>query len=221
MADLEHVDIDDPNIHEPKGASTAGTSQVYLSDGAGSGAWTNLVDSVFPASGRWNQIYIPAQGIALSGGVTDAARSTTNGTFLFDSATDEIVITGVPIPRDRLSTSDLRFYVLWSKTTSATGDVAWQMEYKVLNFNAVTSGGWTSLGIETTPNTTDDDTADRLMATYLDGLDMTTLTNEMNLLLRLSRVGTDAGDTYGADAEVYSIVCTYNIADIGSSVEFT
>jgi len=200
MADLEHVDIDDPNIHEPKGASTAGTSQVYLSDGAGSGAWTNLVDSVFPASGRWNQIYIPAQGIALSGGVTDAARSTTNG---------------------RLSTSDLRFYVLWSKTTSATGDVAWQMEYKVLNFNAVTSGGWTSLGIETTPNTTDDDTADRLMATYLDGLDMTTLTNEMNLLLRLSRVGTDAGDTYGADAEVYSIVCTYNIADIGSSVEFT
>ena len=37
----EHVVIQDPQIHEPKGASTASLGHVYISDGAGSGAWVN------------------------------------------------------------------------------------------------------------------------------------------------------------------------------------
>jgi hypothetical protein len=39
MAIIQHVDITDPQVHEPKGASTATVDAVYLSDGAGSGAW--------------------------------------------------------------------------------------------------------------------------------------------------------------------------------------
>lgn len=35
----EHVVITDPNIHEPKGASTAAAGQTYVSDGLGSGSW--------------------------------------------------------------------------------------------------------------------------------------------------------------------------------------
>lgn len=35
----EHVTITDPNIHEPKGISTALENQVYVADGAGSGEW--------------------------------------------------------------------------------------------------------------------------------------------------------------------------------------
>lgn len=35
----EHVDITDPEIHEPKNASLANAGQVYVSDGLGSGAW--------------------------------------------------------------------------------------------------------------------------------------------------------------------------------------
>jgi hypothetical protein len=35
----EHKVITDPEIHEPKGASTATSGQVYESDGAGSGVW--------------------------------------------------------------------------------------------------------------------------------------------------------------------------------------
>lgn len=41
MADLEHSNIADPNIHEPKGVAAASADEVYLSDGLGSGAWTN------------------------------------------------------------------------------------------------------------------------------------------------------------------------------------
>lgn len=36
---IEHKDIIDPNIHEPKGASTAAAEAVYSADGLGSGSW--------------------------------------------------------------------------------------------------------------------------------------------------------------------------------------
>lgn len=38
----EHNLITDPNIHEPKGASTASSGTVYVSDGAGSGTWEKV-----------------------------------------------------------------------------------------------------------------------------------------------------------------------------------
>ena len=39
MADIEHSDIADPNIHEPKGVATADADSVYQADGTGSGDW--------------------------------------------------------------------------------------------------------------------------------------------------------------------------------------
>lgn len=39
MADVQHSTITDPNVHEPKGASTASTNTVYVADGSGSGTW--------------------------------------------------------------------------------------------------------------------------------------------------------------------------------------
>lgn len=39
---VEHVSITDPNIHEPKGVASATADRVYVSDGAGSGAWQLL-----------------------------------------------------------------------------------------------------------------------------------------------------------------------------------
>lgn len=37
---VEHKNIDEANLHEPKGVSAATTGQVYVADGAGSGAWS-------------------------------------------------------------------------------------------------------------------------------------------------------------------------------------
>ncbi len=42
----EHDSITDPEIHEPKGVSTASEGQVYVADGVGSGTWTNNVNKV-------------------------------------------------------------------------------------------------------------------------------------------------------------------------------
>ena len=43
----EHNTITDPEIHEPKGASSASAGQVYISDGAGSGDWRYTPHSAF------------------------------------------------------------------------------------------------------------------------------------------------------------------------------
>ena len=40
---IQHTDIPNAGIHEPKGASSALIGQVYIADGAGSGAWTNAL----------------------------------------------------------------------------------------------------------------------------------------------------------------------------------
>lgn len=40
---MQHKDIADPEIHEPKGVSSAATGTVYVADGAGSGSWTSPV----------------------------------------------------------------------------------------------------------------------------------------------------------------------------------
>ena len=42
LATIEHKNITDNNIHEPKGASTADEGEIYIADGAGSGTWTKI-----------------------------------------------------------------------------------------------------------------------------------------------------------------------------------
>jgi hypothetical protein len=39
---IQHSLITDPNIHEPKGITTASINQTYVADGAGSGDWKNV-----------------------------------------------------------------------------------------------------------------------------------------------------------------------------------
>lgn len=51
MATIQHEDITDPKIHEPKGASTASANTVYVADGAGSGTWKQVpVDALDEAT---------------------------------------------------------------------------------------------------------------------------------------------------------------------------
>lgn len=42
MANVNHSALTDPYLHEPKGAAAATSGQVYVANGAASGAWANL-----------------------------------------------------------------------------------------------------------------------------------------------------------------------------------
>lgn len=42
MANIQHKDIPDAQLHEPKGIVTASNRQVYVANGSGSGAWAKI-----------------------------------------------------------------------------------------------------------------------------------------------------------------------------------
>jgi hypothetical protein len=79
MANIEHVVITDPNIHEPKGVSSAQISTVYKANGTGSGTWSRLTETDLAYSDKtknifgWNDIadslYTSGSPRAISSGV--------------------------------------------------------------------------------------------------------------------------------------------------------
>lgn len=52
MANIAHGSITDPNLHEPKGATTATAGQVYVANGGGSGTWQLLAAASMAATGN-------------------------------------------------------------------------------------------------------------------------------------------------------------------------
>lgn len=57
MATIQHKDIPDANLHEPKGVSTAANKSVYKANGAGSGSWNKLTQSDFDFTDKTKNIF--------------------------------------------------------------------------------------------------------------------------------------------------------------------
>lgn len=66
MANIQHKDITEANLHEPKGVSTASANKTYVSDGAGSGAWKKLPVAGIDSGSAVVGAFLQADG---SGGV--------------------------------------------------------------------------------------------------------------------------------------------------------
>lgn len=52
MANVQHANLTDPNLHEPKGVAAATEGQVYVADGAGSGDWAGLTENYIDYSDK-------------------------------------------------------------------------------------------------------------------------------------------------------------------------
>jgi len=94
MANVQHSTLTDPNLHEPKGASTAAADQLYRSNGSGSGTWTNA--NRFPGTG-WGQ-YRNATFV----GTTFDAFTTTEKLLTF---TEDVTVSQIPISLGGTTTS--------------------------------------------------------------------------------------------------------------------
>lgn len=88
MADIQHALIQDPMIHEPKGAATANNGTVYVANGTGSGVWTPTND--FPVRTGWASYedaqYTSLSPLAVTSGVRtkltiDALKATTETSY--------------------------------------------------------------------------------------------------------------------------------------------
>jgi hypothetical protein len=57
MPNIQHSAITDPNIHEPKGITTASNRQVYKAHGSGSGGWARLTEADLDFSSASNNLF--------------------------------------------------------------------------------------------------------------------------------------------------------------------
>lgn len=58
----EHVNLTDPNLHEPKGIAAASDQGVYVANGTGSGTWTDI--RTIGASAVYGEVYQQANSTA-------------------------------------------------------------------------------------------------------------------------------------------------------------
>lgn len=168
-------------------------------------------------SDQWSSIGFNATVIKPIGLAGDPDIDTTNGVYLFDSLLTEVLFFSSELPRDWKEGTILKPYIHWQKTTSASGNVKWRLEYKWAPVNEVMDSSFTSVDVSTVDSSvTDDNTADK---TLLSGFgDISTVGKQINdiLILKLSRIGGDAADTYGADARFLEFDIYYQKDTFGS-----
>ena len=143
---IEHNTITDPDLHEPKGVSTALAGEVYIADGAGSGTWEHqtvtLLDSTGENFGRiitadgaggasWDgAVWKDKEGglIARNSGATAPSFTAFRGGAIDQyafSANDEIQFE-FHIPHDYKPGTDLYLHVHWSHNgTAISGNMVW------------------------------------------------------------------------------------------------
>lgn len=105
MANVQHSSLTDPNLHEPKGIASATANKVYMSNGSGSGSWTDV--SLLPGTG-WgrytNTTYVGTTALAIPNSDTLIPFTTA------DTVTQlPITLAGVTSSLMDLSTETLQF----------------------------------------------------------------------------------------------------------------
>ena len=91
IGDLQHSELPDNLLHEPKGASTAAEGTVYIADGAGSGAFkkvpVNSLDIAVPSVTESSTTVIPS---------TDSLFGTNLAQVANGALTDVEAFVGIP-----------------------------------------------------------------------------------------------------------------------------
>lgn len=176
---------------------------------------------ILDADGKWDDIRSPATGINPTGPASPPGVDADDGGLLFDAASTEVCSVYVQMPHAWKQGSVIVPHVHWSKTTSASGNVYWRLEYKIANVDGTFPGSWTTANVTaTSPVISDTNTADKHLVSDFGEIDMTGYTASCMLKCRVSRIGGDALDTYGADAKLLEFDVHYLVDSLGSGGEF-
>ncbi len=169
----------------------------------------------------WDDLRFPASGFNPPGGASDPDYDTTNGGWLFAASGTELLFMQVQLEHKWKEGSTLRPHVHWQKTTSAGGDVVWELAYKWAPIGEVMDAAFTTVTASApVAGTPDNDTADEHLITSFG--DMTATGKELSdmIMVRLSRLGSDGDDTYGADCRLLEFDIHFVVDSRGSDSEF-
>lgn len=169
----------------------------------------------------YDDMRFPAAAANPPGQASDPDFDTTNGGFLFASAGTELLFFAAQLPHGWYEGSILGPHVHWQKTSDAGGDVVWQFSYKWAPIGEVMDAAFTDVSASTTITATpDNDTTDEHLITSFGDLDASGRQISDMMLIKLSRLGDDGDDTYGADVRLLEFDIHYEIDSFGSAIEF-
>ena len=169
----------------------------------------------------WDDLRFPVTAINPPGAASDPDIDTTNGTLLFAANGTETIFVTAQLPHTWYAGTDIVPHVHWMKTTSATGNVVWELAYKWVPIGEVIDASFTVLTVSATvAGTPDTDTAGKHLISSFGNVSTTGKDISDHLILRVSRLGGDASDTYGADAELMEFDIHYQKNSLGSNEPF-
>jgi hypothetical protein len=171
---------------------------------------------------RWDDLRFPAQ--AVSSGAAPPSAEAATGLLLFSGATTNTVAGVAQMPHAWLEESTIIPHVHFQKTTSASGNVFWRLEYELVNNGSVAAMDYGTVLDVTTPvgGTPDNDTANECLISSFGNVSMRDQTISSLIFWKLSRMGGEALDTYdAANARLIELDFHYIVDGRGSRQQFT
>lgn len=170
----------------------------------------------------WDDLRFPASSINPPGQAADPDFDTTNGGWLFAAAGTEVLFLSGQLPHGWNEGSIIKPHIHWQKTTSAAGDVVWQLEYKWSPINEVMDAAFTTITVSSTVNgTPDTDEANKHLISSFGEISAADKNISDMLMMKISRLGDDGDDTYGADARLIEFDIHYQSVAHGTTLEFS
>jgi len=139
---------------------------------------------------------MPATAINPPGQPSDPDFDEVNGGYLFDAASEEIILIIAQMPHSWIEGSNIKPHVHWQPTNTNTGNVNWSIRYKWVDIGETEPGSWETVSVLDPA----EGTAYKHQITNVGIVDGTGHTLSSILTIFLSRKGADAADTYNTDA---------------------
>ncbi len=161
----------------------------------------------------WTDLRFPATAINPPGQISDPDWDAANIGWLFDPNGTELLFIIAQMPHTWAVGTDILPHVHWIQEQS--GVVLWRLEYKWMNVNALEPASFIVVDAATTFYSYGSGNLSQVnLFEAIDGADK--LLSSI-LLMRLSRIGGDALDTYSIDARMLEFDIHYQINSMGSN----
>jgi len=169
-------------------------------------------------STTWDDLRFPASGLNAPGPTAAPDTDSDTGLLLFDDGSTEVMSGVAQMPHAWAEGTEIRPHVHWIQ--SATGNVLWQLEYRLIQaYNGTFPAAWTTISNATAVGTYPG-SGDYINITAFPAIDMSGFRISSMVIFKLSRVGGDASDTMTGDAALLEFDIHYQINAFGSRQEF-
>ncbi len=145
-----------------------------------------------------------------------------SGFYLFSGSVDNSVYGSIHLPASLDLNGDYIPAVKWTKTSSAAGDVVWQLESRVVRPGEVLGSYGSAQFATESENFKNDDTDSKYAISLFPTKDIDEGVEDVNqsegeiVSFILSRQPGDAGDTYGANARLLAFGLYVQVDTLGS-----